>query len=347
MVDRGVVDRIRRRSVRRLERIPALDAREVPVSPCVAGSQRIDVSARPSAWARNPRGPLASIRNPARTSTASSRRSPSSTDAVALEAHPRQRQLVDVAHAFALGFAHQPVIEIGAVPVRVGDGVVRARRDEQLPRVRGGVREAPIEIVAEEGEPALEAAGDVGIRRAPRPPLRERADPRQVQRSASSSSTRFASGVVDSPMAKRGCRPRSSSATEWPCRRRISAVSAPAKPEPTIATSASMRVHGRHRLSRRRSARGARGAGDRSGTRCSRFRRSRRARRASRHARTGRERREVPEVGEHARATVRGAAIAARPRLRAWRATAARTALRRQRLHRAVARRGSESARSR
>ncbi len=101
-------------------------------------------------------------------------------DAGALEAHLRQHQLVDVARALTLGFPHQPVIEVGAVPVRVGDRVVRAGRDQQLTRVRRRVLEGAIEIVAEEGEPALEPAGHVGVRRAPGPPLGERPQARQV-----------------------------------------------------------------------------------------------------------------------------------------------------------------------
>src|SRR3954471_21839300 len=46
-----------------------------------------------------------------------------------------------------------------------------------------------------------------------------------------------ASGEADSPMAKRGCVPRSSSATRRPSRRAIVASSDPPKPDPTIARS--------------------------------------------------------------------------------------------------------------
>src|SRR5688572_3821604 len=48
---------------------------------------------------------------------------------------------------------------------------------------------------------------------------------------------RLASGVDDSPIAKRGCFPFSSTVTERPSRRAIMAMSEPAKPEPITAMS--------------------------------------------------------------------------------------------------------------
>src|SRR5436305_6211865 len=44
-----------------------------------------------------------------------------------------------------------------------------------------------------------------------------------------------ASGVEDSPRAKRGCRWRSRRSTWWPCPWRMRARIDPAKPEPTMA----------------------------------------------------------------------------------------------------------------
>src|SRR3954471_9810786 len=46
-----------------------------------------------------------------------------------------------------------------------------------------------------------------------------------------------ASGDADSPIAKRGCAPRSRSATRNPSRRAIIASSEPPNPEPTMARS--------------------------------------------------------------------------------------------------------------
>src|SRR5215207_7648294 len=48
-----------------------------------------------------------------------------------------------------------------------------------------------------------------------------------------------ANGEADSPMANRGCVPRSSSATRKPSRRAIIASSDPPNPDPTIARSVS------------------------------------------------------------------------------------------------------------
>ncbi len=274
-------------AVRRVEGIPPLDAGEVPVEPL-----------RPRQPAHRRLGQAERLgQEPARPAGVDQEPGPHvdrfiaplalEHDARALEAHLRQRQLVDVAHAFALGFAHQPVIEVGTIPVRVGDGVVGARRDDQLTRVRGGVLEAPIEIVAEEREPALEAAGDVGIRRAPRPPLRERADPRQIpairqllEHEVGDRRRRFADREARMPAAleqrhraalpaedQRGQRPGEAGADDRDVgvdrvpRHRCQAGGAP------DASHAAQAAH-------------ATGAG----TRCSRLRRSSRARRASRHA---------------------------------------------------------------
>ena len=89
-------------------------------------------------------------------------------------------RLIEVAHTGGLGFPHQPVIEVRTIPVRVGDGVVGARGDEQLPRVRVVVGEWPSSLVLEEAEASLAAAGDVRIRILPGAPLRERTQTRQV-----------------------------------------------------------------------------------------------------------------------------------------------------------------------
>src|SRR5215471_17296778 len=54
--------------------------------------------------------------------------------------------------------------------------------------------------------------------------------------------TRFNNGDVDSPMAKRGCIPRSSSMTDRPARRAIIASSEPENPEPIMARSKSLLI---------------------------------------------------------------------------------------------------------
>src|SRR5262245_25064918 len=54
---------------------------------------------------------------------------------------------------------------------------------------------------------------------------------------ASCSSIRFVNGVDDSPIANRGCFPRSSMITENPSRLSTIAINDPEKPEPAIAKS--------------------------------------------------------------------------------------------------------------
>ena len=89
-------------------------------------------------------------------------------------------RLVEVDGARGLGLLRERVIEVRPVPVRVGDLVVRARRDQQLPLAFGVVGERLARAMEEEGEAALQAARDVRSRPLPRAPLRERPDPRQV-----------------------------------------------------------------------------------------------------------------------------------------------------------------------
>jgi hypothetical protein len=60
----------------------------------------------------------------------------------ALEANVLQRQVVEVARSLGQGFAYQPMVEVGPVPVGVGDGVVRAGRHHQLARVTRVIVEA-------------------------------------------------------------------------------------------------------------------------------------------------------------------------------------------------------------
>src|SRR5687767_632159 len=90
-----------------------------------------------------------------------------------------------------------------------------------------------------------------------------------------------ASGDDDSPIANRGCRPRSRSATRSPHRRATMASIEPPKPEPTMARSTSIagtRDRRRHRLLAVH---------------------ARQARRAVRRAVTIEEPFDIPEVGEH------------------------------------------------
>ena len=89
-------------------------------------------------------------------------------------------RLVQVSRPRCLRLLDEREIEIGPIPMRVGDVVVGTGGDQQLPGVIRVVRESLVESMEEEREPALEAAGDVRMRPLPRAPLRERADLRQV-----------------------------------------------------------------------------------------------------------------------------------------------------------------------
>ena len=155
----------------------------------------------------------------------------------------RARVVVEIDRAVRLGLADERVIEVRPVPMRVADLVVRARGDQQLPRVLAIVGEALAGLVEEEREAAFQAAGDVGTCALPRAPFREhagagagRSDPRALR----AAGWPAASTIRRSRTADGG--PARSSATRCPRRRSASAVSEPANPEPTTATSASIRM---------------------------------------------------------------------------------------------------------
>ncbi len=74
---------------------------------------------------------------------------------------------VEVFRTGALRLLGQRLIELRPVPVRVGDRIVRAGGNEQLPLVIVGVGELLSRLVKEKGEAALEAAGDLGAKPLP------------------------------------------------------------------------------------------------------------------------------------------------------------------------------------
>ena len=81
--------------------------------------------------------------------------------------------LVHVIDAGSDRFPNQGEVEVGPVPMRIHNLVVRARRHEQLPPVRLVVRKPFVAAMEAEGEAALQAGGDVRPRALPRAPLRE------------------------------------------------------------------------------------------------------------------------------------------------------------------------------
>ena len=83
-------------------------------------------------------------------------------------------RLVEVFHSRIARLLDEEGVEIRAVPVRVGDLVVRARGDEELVLPVRGVRERPSLRAVEEAEPALQAAAHLRVCAPPGAPLRER-----------------------------------------------------------------------------------------------------------------------------------------------------------------------------
>jgi hypothetical protein len=147
--------------------VPASDVGEVckqslgwrqPTAPSLLKLQR---AVQESAWAR--RVDDEPCRNPDRTPVTY----PFECCPVALTTHGVEKRRVQIDGAFCLGLSHQRMIEVGAIPVRIRNLVVRARRDQQLSSMPVVVFESPIEIMKEEGEPALQTDADVGMRLLP------------------------------------------------------------------------------------------------------------------------------------------------------------------------------------
>ncbi len=190
----------------------------------------VEAASRPRRVDEEARAP--GERRPVRTSAIRERR------AAAPERHRLDLGVVDVLRAGLLRAPLQEVVEVRAIPVRVGDLVLGARGDEQLVRAVGGRGERLSEAMAVEGEASLEPAGDPGMPPLPASPRGERAR----RRRARSGGRGFRGGGWRAGRTTRrsrsaGCDPRSRSRTERPSARSRSAVSEPANPEPRTATS--------------------------------------------------------------------------------------------------------------
>ena len=83
---------------------------------------------------------------------------PREVDVIAGLVEPVEGGLVEIVHAGSLRFAHQCLIEVRPIPVRVADLVGGTRRNHQLPIACVSVVERRIELVKEEREAALESA---------------------------------------------------------------------------------------------------------------------------------------------------------------------------------------------
>jgi hypothetical protein len=108
-----------------------------------------------------------------------------------------QACFVEVVDAEILGFAHEKVIEVGAIPMGVRYLIVRAGGDEKLARpvIHGRSRSFDSgrfasfaqddirclsQVVVVKGEATLEAADDFGMFALPASPLGERTHGRQI-----------------------------------------------------------------------------------------------------------------------------------------------------------------------
>ena len=91
-----------------------------------------------------------------------------------------EARLVQISGACDLGFVNQSLIEVRAIPVRIGDRVMGTGGDEQLPVVIVAVGKLTPRLMKEKREAAFEAAPDTGTKLLPWPPLAERAKLRQV-----------------------------------------------------------------------------------------------------------------------------------------------------------------------
>src|SRR5262249_32099751 len=88
----------------------------------------------------------------------------------------RDRRLVEILDPRRLRLADEKVIEVGAIPVRVGDFIVGARGDEELVaalRVAGKGRAGSMAV---KSEPAFQTDGKLGMRTPPAPPCAQGAN---------------------------------------------------------------------------------------------------------------------------------------------------------------------------
>src|SRR5690242_2841987 len=99
---------------------------------------------------------------------------PLESAAVARELDGVQLYFVEVFRTCASGLLHQELVDIGAVPMRICDGIVRAGANEQFVRAfRTWLPRLP-EFVVVEGEPTLEPAGELRMCALPRAPFAQR-----------------------------------------------------------------------------------------------------------------------------------------------------------------------------
>ena len=91
-----------------------------------------------------------------------------------------KRDMVEVVDPELPGFPHKKMIEFGAIPVHVGDFVVRAGGDQQLVPVFGIEGRRAAQQMMMKRKSSLEPAGNLGMRALPASPLGQRLEHWQI-----------------------------------------------------------------------------------------------------------------------------------------------------------------------
>ena len=94
--------------------------------------------------------------------------------------NPAELSEIKVLGALGCGFGGEEPVEVGAIPVGVGNLVVGARRDEELVAPVCVAAKALSALVRVEREAALQATPDFRVAALPRPPRGQGPDARQV-----------------------------------------------------------------------------------------------------------------------------------------------------------------------
>ena len=101
---------------------------------------------------------------------------PRSREAHLVEGYAGRDQIhfIEVNDPQVPGLLNQVLVEVGPVPVHIGDGIARAGADQELASADWIGTKGPIPFVVVEGETAFEAAGELRGFPLPRAPLAQR-----------------------------------------------------------------------------------------------------------------------------------------------------------------------------
>src|SRR5687767_3260304 len=94
--------------------------------------------------------------------------------------HSMQPDALKTGGDLTLCFAEKKMIQVPAIPMRVGNAIMRTRRNQQLIVMVEPWPEFNAELVVIKSETAFQSASDLGITFPPRSPFRERSQPWQI-----------------------------------------------------------------------------------------------------------------------------------------------------------------------